>query len=226
MSGSESVAADLRARILSGELPVGRALPPERELADEQGVSRTTVRAALTLLEAEGLVTRRVGRGGGTFASDPGARAVTSALQRTVGMSGFPAVDLAEARAEIEPRCAAFAAARITSEQLSDLRDLQSIMARARERAEFFEANARFHVLIAEASGNAVLSAIIRGLIVPIRDLTDDPTRIRVQELRATVRVHERLIAALTARDAAAAESVMREHLAAHADVVSDSRND
>lgn len=225
MSGSESVAAGLRARILSGDLAVGDALQPERELADGLGVSRTTVRAALTLLEAEGLVVRRVGRGGGTFASDPGARAVTSALQRTVGMSGFPAVDLAEARAEIEPRCAAFAAARITPEGLSDLRDLQSIMARTRERAEFFEANARFHVLIAEASGNAVLSAIIRGLIVPIRDLTDDPVRIRVQELRATVRVHERLIAALAERDADAAESVMRDHLTAHAEVVGVSQD-
>lgn len=225
MSGSESVAAGLRARILSGDLPVGGALPPERELAEELGISRTTVRAALPLLVAEGLVVRRVGRGGGTFVSEPGARAVTSALQRTVGMSGFPAVDLAEARAEIEPRCAAFAAARITREQLADLRDLQSIMARTRDRAEFFAVNARFHVLIAEASGNAVLSAIIRGLIVPIRDLTDDPVRIRRQELRATVRVHELLISALADGDADAAESVMRAHLTAHAEVVGDARS-
>lgn len=226
MSGSESVAADLRARILSGELPVGRALPPERELADEQGVSRTTVRAALTLLEAEGLVVRRVGRGGGTFASDPGARAVTSALQRTVGMSGFPAVDLAEARAEIEPRCAAFAAARITAGQLADLRDLQTIMARTRDRSEFFAANARFHVLIAEVSGNAVLAAIISGLVVPIRDVTDDPLRIRRQEMAETVRVHELLLAALSDGDAEAAESVMRAHLTAHAEVVGGAPGD
>ena len=220
MSGSESVAADVRARILSGELPVGRALPPERELADEQGVSRTTVRAALTLLEAEGLVVRRVGRGGGTFVSEPGTRAVTSALQRTVGMSGFPAVDLAEARREIEPRCAAFAAARICAAQLADLRDLQAIMARTRDRAEFFAANARFHVLIAEASGNAVLSAVISGLVVPIRDVTDDPVRIREQEMASTVRVHELIIAALSDGDSDAAEAAMRAHLSAHADVV------
>lgn len=226
MSGSDAVAAGLRARILAGELAVGEALPPERDLARELDVSRTTVRAALTLLEAEGLVLRRVGRGGGTFVSEPGARAVSSALQRTVGMAGFPAVDLAEARSEIEPRCAAFAATRITAEQLDHLRALQTTMARTRDRTEFFAANAGFHVRIAEASGNAVLAAVIRGLVVPIRDLTDDPSRIRGPEMAATVRVHEVILAALTAGDPDAAETAMRAHLTAHADVVGDSRRD
>ncbi|HLS33627.1 MAG TPA: FCD domain-containing protein, partial [Brevibacterium sp.] len=213
-------------RILAGELAVDEALPPERNLARELDVSRTTVRAALTLLEAEGLVVRRVGRGGGTFVSEPGARAVTSALQRSVGMAGFPAVDLAEARSEIEPRCAAFAATRITAAQLDHLRDLQTTMARTRERTEFFAANASFHVCIAEASGNAVLAAVIRGLVVPIRDLTDDPARIRGEELAATVRVHEVILAALAAGDPEAAEAAMRAHLTAHADVVGGSRRD
>ena len=93
-------------------------------------------------------------------------------------------------------------------------------MARTRDRAEFFAANARFHVLIAEASGNAVLSAVISGLVVPIRDVTDDPVRIREQEMASTVRVHELIIAALSDGDSDAAEAAMRAHLSAHADVV------
>ena len=220
MSGAEQVAQGLRARMLDGELAVGAPLPPERVLAHELGVSRTTVRSALALLEAEGLVVRRVGRGGGTFVAEPGGDQVTAALQRGIGMAGFPGVDLAEARASIEPACAGLAAQRITPEQLSNLQELQSRMARARERGEFFEANARFHVLIAEASGNEVLAALIRGLIAPIREVTDDPARIRERELRETILVHERILTALGAGDAASAESLMRAHLQAHVDVL------
>lgn len=220
MSGVEAVAAGLRDRMLGGDLPVGSPLPSERELASELEVSRTTVRGALTLLESEGLVDRRVGRGGGTFVAEPGARQVTAALQRSVGMAGFPAVDLAEARMSIEPRCAALAAARMTERQLADLRSLQSVMARAQTRREFFEANARFHVLIAEGSGNEVLAAIIRGLIAPIREVTDDPVRIREAEMRETVRVHELLLVALAGADPSMAEKLMRGHLQAHVDVI------
>lgn len=220
MGAAETVAQRLRERMLRGDLEVGRPLPAERELAQEQGVSRTTVRSALALLEAEGLVDRRVGRGGGTFVAEPGAVEVTAALQRGIGMAGFPAVDLAEARLSIEPACAGLAARRITPAQLSDLRILQSSMARAQARGEFFEANARFHVLIAEASGNEVLAALIRGLIAPIQRVTNDPTRIRDREMRETIHVHERILASLDAGDAAVAESLMRSHLRAHVDVL------
>lgn len=223
MRGAESVAADLRAQILGGDLAVGAPLAPERDLAEQLRISRTTLRAALTILEGEGLVVRRVGRGGGTFVAEPGADEVTAALQRAVRMSGFPATDLAEARLEIEPRCAGLAARRVTDEQLAALRALQSTMARSHTRAEFFAANARFHGLIAEASGNAVLAAVIGGLTAPIRTLTDDPVRIREAEMAQTVRVHEVIIAALTARDPVAAESAMRSHLRAHVGVVRQS---
>ena len=220
MSGAEQVAQGLRDRMLSGDLTAGDPLPPERDLALSLGVSRTTVRGALALLEAEGLVDRRVGRGGGTFVGEPGAAQVTAALQRGIGMAGFPAVDLAEARLSIEPACAGLAARRITRDRLSDLRLLQSSMARAQRREEFFEANARFHVLIAEGSGNEVLAALIRGLIAPIRSVTDDPARIREREMHETIHVHERILTALDAGDAAAAEALMRSHLRAHVDVL------
>ena len=220
MSGAEQVAQGLRDRMLSGDLTAGDPLPPERDLALSLGVSRTTVRGALALLEAEGLVDRRVGRGGGTFVGEPGAAQVTAALQRGIGMAGFPSVDLAEARLSIEPACAGLAARRITRDRLSDLRLLQSSMARAQRREEFFEANARFHVLIAEGSGNEVLAALIRGLIAPIRSVTDDPARIREREMHETIHVHERILTALDAGDAAAAEALMRSHLRAHVDVL------
>ncbi|WP_344337373.1 FadR/GntR family transcriptional regulator [Brevibacterium salitolerans] len=218
--GSQRVADDLRSAVLRGVLHVGSRLPSERELAEERGVSRTTVRAALAALEAEGFVERRVGRGGGTFVTGPGSRGVTEALRNAVGTAGFPSGDLAEARLEVEPRCAALAAVRMAPEALDELRDLQRVMARARRRREFFDANARFHALIAQSSGNAVLAAVIGGLTAPIRELTDDPLRIREDELRLTVRAHEAVFGALAAGDAEAAEAAMRVHLAAHRDVV------
>lgn len=220
MSAAGRVAEELRKRILGGQTPVGSPLPPERALAADLGVSRTTVRGALALLEAQGLVDRRVGRGGGTYVAEPGAREVTAALQRGVGMAGFPAVDLAEARRAIEPTCAGLAAQRMAVEQVADLRGLQSAMARAVTREDFFAANARFHVTIAEGSGNEVLAALIRGLIAPIREVTDDPSRIREREMRETIRVHELILDALADGDSAAAEARMRSHLQAHVDVL------
>ncbi|WP_051298119.1 FadR/GntR family transcriptional regulator [Brevibacterium album] len=219
-SGTARVAGRLREAITGGECAVGSALPPERSLAEAHGVSRTTVRAALAALAAEGLVERRVGRGGGTFVSAPGPGPVTAALRQAVGRAGFPAADLAEARLELEPRCAALAADRISAEARGELAGLQRAMVRARTRSEFFEANARFHSLIAHSSGNAVLAAVVEGLHGPIRELTDDPLRIREPELRETVRAHERILAAFSDGDAVAAEAAMRDHLRAHAEIV------
>ncbi|MFF0081775.1 FadR/GntR family transcriptional regulator [Streptomyces canus] len=68
---SDVLAAEVRERILSGELPEGSALPPERQLVEQTGLSRATVREALRILEVEKLLRIRPGRGGGGVAPPP-----------------------------------------------------------------------------------------------------------------------------------------------------------
>src|SRR5580700_1110769 len=69
---SDVLAAELRERILSGELAEGAALPPERELVKQTQMSRATVREALRILEVQGLVRIKTGRSGGAYVYRPG----------------------------------------------------------------------------------------------------------------------------------------------------------
>ena len=71
MKASLAIAAHFRARIARGELPAGRALPVERELMENFGVSKGVVREALRILETEGLVEVRRGTGGGPRVRHP-----------------------------------------------------------------------------------------------------------------------------------------------------------
>lgn len=80
------IAAELRARIDAGELPVGAPIPPERELCVELGVSRMTLRRALGMLEREGRVHRDATRG--TFVSEPRVQLRLGSFSQEVARSG------------------------------------------------------------------------------------------------------------------------------------------
>lgn len=215
--------AMMRSRILAGELADGARLDSERELALSYGLSRTTIRAALQALEASGLIERKVGRSGGSFVTMPGSDAVTSSLQLVVGSGGLADVDLMEARIAVEPMCAELAAVRMGAGALEALLSIQTEMAglvhvvgNPVDRQRFLSANARFHLGIAVGSGNAVLAAVLKGLIEPIEDLTDDPAVVGEPQLRETIRAHEAICSALIDRDKRRASDSMRTHLAAH----------
>jgi len=78
---SDVLANELRERILSGEYVEGTPLPPERELVVQTGMSRTTVREALRILEVQGLIRIKAGRAGGAFVRRPGEESVASSLE-------------------------------------------------------------------------------------------------------------------------------------------------
>lgn len=213
----------LRSRILSGELPDGERLESERDLALRHGLSRTTIRAGLQSLEASGLISRRVGRGGGSFVSLPTGDSVTGSLQLVIGAGGISAPDLMETRLAIEPFCAELAASRMDQAGLAELSDIQSEMVSAMrvvgnpaDRRRFLAANAQFHLRIARGSGNAALAAILSGLIGPIEELTDDPGTLGEAQLRELVRAHEAICSSLHDRNARRAGEIMRKHLNAH----------
>ncbi|MCD1285417.1 MULTISPECIES: FCD domain-containing protein [unclassified Brevibacterium] len=213
----------LRSRILAGELPDGARLESERELALRHGLSRTTIRAGLQTLEASGLISRRVGRAGGSFVSLPTGDSVANSLQLVIGAGGISGPDLMETRLAIEPMCAELAAERMGKDGLSELSDIQSEMVSAMRvvgnpsnRQRFLTANARFHLRIAYGSGNAALAAILRGLIDPIEKLIDDPETLGETQLRELVRAHEAICSALQDRNGPRARAVMRKHLQAH----------
>jgi GntR family transcriptional repressor for pyruvate dehydrogenase complex len=153
----------------------------------------------------------------------PTEESVTGSLRLVIGAGGISAQDLMETRLAIEPVCAELAASRMDHAGLAELSGIQSDMVSAMrvvgnpaDRKRFLAANARFHLRIAYGSGNAALVAILRGLIGPIEELTDDPETLGEAQLRELVRAHEAICSALHERNASRAGEIMRKHLQAH----------
>ena len=88
-SAPQQIADHIMSSIAVGALPVGSALPPERELAAAMQVSRSSVRAALDRLERGGFIVRRRGRGGGTFVAEWDSRALAGIEDRCVFVNGM-----------------------------------------------------------------------------------------------------------------------------------------
>jgi GntR family uxuAB operon transcriptional repressor len=193
-------------------VPGGR-LPTERALAAEFGVPRTLVRHALTVLEAEGRISREVGRG--TFlrpgATDP---AVPDAAAQSVAEVG-PA-DVMAARRLIEPHIVPLVVAWATQRDFDEMHRCLEGGARAQDAAEFEVWDFAFHHAIVAASRNQLLVAMYaiverarKGEIWGSLKLRND-SRTRRAAYQAE---HVRLLDALIARDAEEAAAATENHL-------------
>jgi DNA-binding FadR family transcriptional regulator len=201
-------------RILSGELKVDQQLPPERELAEQTGISRITVHAGLVELASRGVL--RVVPRQGTFVSDykkEGTLELYSALLRYTGEMEADIFDSLIAFREIVETAAAEKAAQRRNPQDADT--LRRLLKRERSAAstqEAAELDFQFHLAIARASGNIILPMTLRSielmymsLVTKFYEALDD---------RAVVYgFHEELITALENGDAQGARHTMKAML-------------
>ncbi len=154
-------------RILSGALKVGDALPPERELAASLEVSRAGVREAVRVLESQGVLRSQPGAGAaaGTFVAALPREALTRFLRLHVALSNFTIQDVTEARIVLERASAASAARGLDAAARAEIEAaLAAGEAAIGVRGAFNEADTRFHLAIADASGSS-LSAALTGAI-------------------------------------------------------------
>jgi DNA-binding FadR family transcriptional regulator len=204
----QQIANLIAASIRDGRWATGERLPSERDLADDHRVSRPTIREAMIILEARGLVQAR--HGAGVYVTDA-PRPEVSAPQLEVS-----AFELIEARRLVEGDACALAAAVMTDAQLDELTVILHDMAEEHDFGALADlADRRFHVAIAKASRNGVLVAMVENLWdlryqPTCRDLLERAGRMRAQPL---VNDHQEILDALKARDPAAARGAMREHL-------------
>src|SRR5260370_42243404 len=123
----EQIALQIEKRILEGELKLGEHLPPERELAEQFGVSRTAVREAGKALAEKGLVQGRPGRG--TFVTNGTSQAMRRSLGRMLKIAQPEgARHLVEVREIFEPEIAALAALRASDDQIGAMREAVATM--------------------------------------------------------------------------------------------------
>lgn len=194
------------ADIAAGVFPIGARLPAERDLTERFGVSRPTIREAMIALEMQGLVEARKGSGVFVLAST----SATAGEELDIG-----AFEITEARRLIEGEVAAVAATEIDPEQLAYLRTLLDDMAQEDDAAAE-EADRRFHIGIAEATGNAVLIAAVTDTWdMRFRSPLARQVLSKAGSLGTKERMdeHGRILRALEARDPVEARLAMRDHL-------------
>lgn len=231
----QQIADQLRLMIEQGEYSPGSYLPAERQLSQQFGVSRTSLREALIALEVLGLVKVRVGDGVLVVGPAQGKAASESdgqALQLPpivwepdpeldVGPPDFsaeiPPFALLEARRSIEPDAAAGAAENATDEQLAGIREaFERNIADNRAGSTTHPGDRLLHIRIADASGNPAYGVIIRFLIghrygVMFRHLQQLYTS-REMPQRSQLE-HQAFVDAICARDPREARRAMRAHL-------------
>jgi GntR family transcriptional regulator, transcriptional repressor for pyruvate dehydrogenase complex len=215
----ELVVDVVESQIMSGALKVGDPLPPERELAARLQVSRSGVREAIRVLEAQGVVTSSVGAGreAGTFIASMPSAALTRFLRLHVALSNFPMADIVDARVMLERNSAILAAAHAGAEQLAAIRGPLSEMDTPGASCEpFNDADTAFHVAIAEAGGNRLVAdmtvairASLRGpILAAMREVADWPALAHSLQCQ-----HRAIFEAIVAHDGQLAADLTEEHI-------------
>lgn len=155
---SELVAERLRSLIIMGEVAQGASLPPEKELVKQLGVSRATLREALRLLEAEGLITTKSGPKGGIVVQRPNATNLTRSLSLLLQLEDTPFETVLEARRLLEPLCANLAAERASSVEITQLKTYVEAMRESVGNVQqYVEAQVNFHLTVMTCAHNDVL---------------------------------------------------------------------
>ena len=216
---SQAFAGRMRAQILRGRYVHGDLLPTERELAWQAGLGRGSIREALRILEAQGLVQTHAGRDGGSIISRPSEHLLAQQIDSYIRTHGPPLRELVDARAAIEPMIAQLAATHRTD---ADLRTLHRSADRLDDAAEtdvrrFLRENVKWHDALAAASHNDLLRAFARS----IATLMYDASRIKsfaTGDVRVIVsKSHRRILAAIEQGDAEAARRRSERDIAAYA---------
>lgn len=219
-SAADKLADHLRQAILEGKFEIGDSLPSERELMSRFGVSRSTVREALRMLDAQGLIEVRRGRTGGSYISDPPPELVVQSLDLFIRGQSIRLADLLYAREAIECAAASQAAACRSEEGLERLRLASEACAETiGDAPAFVQANVDWHIALVEASGNPLFIAFMKSIAPAVHTATDfDEFDLRIRKI--VVGVHWQIFLAIRDGDAEAAGRRMMRHLSAYGDVM------
>ncbi|MDV7104639.1 FCD domain-containing protein [Vibrio sp. TH_r3] len=214
----QKIGLALHDRVRSGEFKIGDRLPPERDIAQEMNVSRSVVREAVIMLELQGLV--EVRKGSGVYVINEAVVGLnpSSEVSASRESSDIGPFELLQARQVLESQIASFAALNLTKNDISKLREALDIERKQLETGNGdYDGDEMFHLTIAEASQNSVLSDIVQALWLR-RDESSMwrhlHSRITNKSYRtAWLADHEVILRALQHRDPEGARKAMWDHL-------------
>jgi GntR family transcriptional repressor for pyruvate dehydrogenase complex len=213
-AGSTAAAAQIvehvRREIEAGRLGPGARLPPERELSQQMGVSRPSLRSGLRTLHAMGIITAR--RGAGTFIVEGPPHLGRAPLEFLAALHGFTLDQMYEARRILEVGAAGLAAERASGEQLATMaEEIAGMFASLGEPKTFLRHDLHFHRAVAAGSGNPIVAAIIGTLT----EIIWETGRINLSgfSLRESAETHRHIYDAVRARSPEDAQREMAKHL-------------
>lgn len=216
---SVRVAQQIVDLIRAGVFKVGDKLPPEAELAKRMGVSRPSIREALSALAAVGLIEAKPGSGnfvrnGRLSAEEIGGQAIF------ILESEASCLEIMEARQLLEPPIASLAARNRTEQDIERLKAIRIEMDALAKQGDFdpyLDSDKRFHLALVEATGNLLILNVLSPLINTMdqklyREFTRDYYLKDQMELKAVSALHEGIFRAIIAQDEEQAAIWMQKH--------------
>lgn len=196
--------------IAEGALEPGARLPAERELAETFGVSRSSLRQALKVLEIMGVISQRVGDG--TYLNKSAAAILREPMEFLILLDGISFHELMEARLLVEPELAARAALRGSDEDIAEIhRQLRAMEDAKDDPVKFVTHDLLFHQAVFHAAGNRVTSLMFSVVHKSLDKLITITSR--VVEPEHTLSLHRRIYHAIRKRDQEDSRRRMAEHL-------------
>lgn len=216
----EVVASQLRRRIISGELKEGDTLAQERDLVQEFGVSRPTLREAFRILEAEGLISISRGTRGGALIHQPNVRSAARYMSFVLQANKIDLDDIYRSLVLFEPTAVRLLAENATKADVAVLRgQLKEIMAVIDNDREYGVAAARFHRTLVELVGIKsltlimdMLTSLVAGYFASVTSTAGAQMDNRSTKLKA-LRAKEKLVGMIEAHQATEAEALWKKHL-------------
>jgi DNA-binding FadR family transcriptional regulator len=205
IGGVDVVIHEMAAAMSAGEYRIGDRLPPEVKLAARFGVSRTVLREALGVLRARGALETR--NGVGTFICG-------SVLAHPQEFGGFAARDLQEVRNHLEVPAAGYAALRHTAAQIAACQKLLDAMDAETDPMRWVDLDTRFHVLLAQSSGNPVFAREVESIRMALSQQSRFINQFEEGRREKSNREHRAIVEAVVAGDADLARRAQVAHLA------------
>jgi GntR family transcriptional repressor for pyruvate dehydrogenase complex len=212
MAVTDEAILKIKDMILSGELAPGDRLPPEKELSDRLGLSRSSMREAVKALEVIRVLDVR--RGDGTYVTSLEPRLLLEAITFVVDLHDDDSIlELFAVRRILEPAAAGLAAARPDQERVAELRRQIAAIDQTAVIDELVAHDLAFHATIVEGAGNSYLTTLIESLSGHTvrarvwRGLTQENATAR------TLSEHSAIVDALEIGDAKLAEALMVAHI-------------
>ncbi len=205
------VASAVQREIIERDWPVGESLGSEAALIERYGVSRAVMREAVRILESRGVARMQLGPGGGLTVTAPDVASAVESVELLLDHAAVTARDLFEARSTVELTSVTLATERIDEAGIGQLRGVLQDGARLSDASEL---SRRFHLAVAEATGNPAIRLLVEILssLMAKHTRSAAPTEEALEQMREA---HASIVAAIVAGDSGLAQHRLRRHLAA-----------